>query len=315
MTALAIPSSSSTSHHSGSHRPRPSVAPHRSGPPTRAFDRPNSPAAHPLGAEAGITSWCPVLDGRYVLLGEIGRGMSVVHAAWDMVTASRVALKSMRPDLADSYLLAQEASIAMRLTHETILRVHHYEHRRDRGGPFLVMELVPWGTGQHWMAAAAGAELPTEGVVAIGLQLCEALAYAHARGVLHLDIKPANVFVDPAWERVKLADFGLARVMAEHRRALQLTPAGTPGFMAPEQWIPGGKVSPATDVYLLAATLWSFLTGDPSGPSPEMLAAQVSSEPKRARILNQLREVLTASAEARPADATSFGLLLQEAAA
>jgi serine/threonine-protein kinase len=100
--------------------------------------------------------------------------------------------------------------------------------------------------------------------------VCRALAYAHQRGVLHGNVKPSNVFANASGTQAKLGDFGLARWAERVQPEALLTRiAGTPAYMAPEQRKVGSMMTVATDVYLLAATLWALILGDPPGPSPK----------------------------------------------
>jgi serine/threonine-protein kinase len=174
----------------------------------------------------------------------------------------------------------------------------------------MVMEYVPWSTGEGWVADAGSNGLPAHLVLDVGVRHCEALAYAHEKRVLHLDIKPGNIFVEPGGEGAKLADFGLARVLAARgTSALQLRLAGTPAYMAPEQRIEGGKVSPMTDVYQLAATLWDFVAGEP--PRHDVAMAPPAL-PARREVLQVLRTALSLDARARPS-AQQFGGMLRVA--
>jgi O-acetyl-ADP-ribose deacetylase (regulator of RNase III) len=226
------------------------------------------PTARAYGADV---RYRPLLLERYVLLEEIGRGgMGVVHLSWDLLLRRVVAIKTMRDDFRAGRQAAEklrrEASVATDLDHEGIVRLYHYEPARSGSVAFIVMEYVSWPTGEQWVADAGSFGLPQEVVRDVGLQLCRALSYAHTRGVLHLDIKPSNIFVDPAAERTKLADFGLARALGNSEgRAIQTHPVGTPAYMAPEQRMPGAKLDARTDVYLLSATLWDLATGSPPG--------------------------------------------------
>jgi len=255
----------------------------------------------------------PVLSRRYVLLEELGRGgFSVVHLAWDLVLRRTVAIKRMRADRTNLDLLKHEASMAMDLTHEGIVRLYHFEPRAEDGEPFLVMEHVRWATGEKWIADAGQSGLPARNVLEVGLSACRALAYAHGRGVLHLDIKPGNLFIDDAAESAKLADFGLSRVVAERQRTVQPRPTGTPGYSAPEQGKPGAKLSPATDVYELAATLWDMLTGAP--PRGGAAALPENAGPL-APLLQKLSGALASNPDERPQTAREFEPVLQAALA
>ena len=248
-------------------------------------------------ALAGSASSRPLLKGRFVLLEEIGRGgMAVVYLSWDLILRRTVAIKILRPELTESDSLAREASVALDLTHRGIVRIHHFEPGHPGTGAFLVMEYVPWPSGEKWIADAGAGRLPVHPIVSIAVRICDALAYAHGRGVLHLDIKPSNIFVDPGGEDAKLGDFGLARVSSAGGTVLQLRLAGTPAYMAPEQRVRGASVGPATDVYQLGATLWDFLMGAP--PSARTTGAE--PDPDRTRLLSALAAALAADPAHRP---------------
>jgi serine/threonine protein kinase len=246
----------------------------------------------------------PILADRYVLLEEIGRGgFAIVHLAWDLVLRKVVAIKVLRPDrvFEAEYVssMKREAAVLMDLSHESILRLYHFEPCERDGEAFLVMEYVPWPSGEKWIADAGAFGLPVSAIIDVGILLCHALHYAHERGVLHLDVKPRNVFVDSSAERAKIADFGLARVLSTgSTKALACWPQGTPAYMAPEQKVPGARLGIQTDVYLVAATLWDFTTGSPPhGNQPTQ-----APKPDRIGLMNVLRNALRPEPFARPRD-------------
>src|SRR5262249_19863554 len=136
-------------------------------------------------------------------------------------------------------------------------------------------------------------------VMTVGMKLCEALASVHDAGVLHLDLKPSNIFIDASAERIKLSDFGSATRLGSRREdALISRPIGTPGYMAPEQTIRGQKIGPWTDVYLLAATLWECLTAQ--RPSDHNRA--IPRDPATTASCAALRQGLALDPTRRPAD-------------
>jgi O-acetyl-ADP-ribose deacetylase (regulator of RNase III) len=250
---------------------------------------------------ASSTSTRPLLNGRFVLLEEIGRGgMAVVYLSWDLVLRRTVAIKMLKPELAESESLIREAAVALDLTHQRIVRVYHFEPGGVESEAFMVMEYLPWPSGEKWIADAGANLLPVGSVVNVGVSICDALAYAHSRHVLHLDIKPSNIFVEPGGEDAKLGDFGLARVSSTGGSVLQLKAAGTPAYMAPEQRTRGGSVSQATDIFQLAATLWDLLTGGPPDPDQPRLSG---FEPARLRLISALDEALTPEPANRPSAA------------
>jgi O-acetyl-ADP-ribose deacetylase (regulator of RNase III) len=240
----------------------------------------------------------PMLAGRYVLLEEIGRGgMAIVYLCWDLVLRRAVAVKILRPDCADPQSLKREAATAFELTHDGIVRLYHFEPARLGTEAYIVMEYLTWPSGEKWIADAGVGGLPVRAVQDVGVRVCDALAYAHSRNVLHLDIKPSNIFVDPAGELAKLGDFGLACFSSSGGAALQVKPMGTPAYMAPEQKTLGARVSAATDVYQMAATLWDFLTGSP--PKPLRLDVDRFGF-DRTRFLSLLSDALAPDPSVRP---------------
>jgi serine/threonine protein kinase len=174
------------------------------------------------------------------------------------------------------------------------------------------MEYVPWTSGERWMAEAGLSRLPLQAVLRVGICLCDALAYAHSANVLHGDIKPSNVFVDPGADAAKLADFGIARVVGgAGQNALVTRLIGTPRYMAPEQKTLGAKVGPRTDLYLLARTLADFL-GASVNPAGQVVLVEDGS---MTAPVAALRRGLALEPSDRPSDAREYGRFLQDALA
>jgi serine/threonine protein kinase len=129
----------------------------------------------------------------------------------------------------------------------------------DDGTPWLLLELVEWPT----LEALLGAEpAPLEGLAALGLSLLSAVERLHAAGVLHLDLKPANVFARLQPAEVRLLDLGLSRAPGGGAAALELEAAGTPAYLAPEQ-CDGQPLTARTDLYSLGVLLFELLAGAP----------------------------------------------------
>lgn len=202
--------------------------------------------------------------GRYELGEEIGRGaMAIVHRAYDPRLQRTIAIKILRPEVASDAARRQyfltEAHAAGRLAHAGIVTVHDVGEGDD--SPFMAMELLAGPTLQEILDRSG--RLPVTEVVDIGLQLAEALDYAHRRGVVHRDIKPDNIVRMHEGEGVKLTDFGIARL----RETDRLAPAeqredviGTPNFMAPEQ-IRGEEIDGRADLYGLGVVMYVLLSG------------------------------------------------------
>jgi hypothetical protein len=209
------------------------------------------------------------VGGRYVLLGPISRGaMGAVHRARDEQSGEQVALKQLT-DQSQAARFAIEARLLADLRHPRVVRVR--DHFEDAAGSFLVMDLVA-GPDLGALAEARGGSLPVEEVLARAAEACEALAYVHAQHVVHRDVKPRNLIAGE--QGTVLVDFGVARTV-EGAGEGGTRAIGTPQYMAPEILV-GEAVSPRSDVYALAATIWTLLAGaPPSYGEPTVLSELV----------------------------------------
>ncbi|MFE6975572.1 serine/threonine-protein kinase [Streptomyces sp. NPDC057682] len=231
-----------------------------------------------------------LLGNRYRLVRELGEGgMGVVWEAQDETLDRPVAVKVIsllsgsgsRGDEARARFL-REARITARLQHPHIVAIHDLgESGPDRGNaPFLVMELV---RGEGLDAKLSRGSVGLEKAARWGAQICEALAEAHAAGVMHRDIKPSNIFVTHTGT-VKVLDFGVARAADPYATADRLTQTGfivgTPPYMAPEQ--ARGYPEPGSDLYALGCLLFELITGRLPFQAPDSigyLTAHLSQEP------------------------------------
>ncbi|MEV6302633.1 serine/threonine-protein kinase [Actinoplanes sp. NPDC051861] len=220
-----------------------------------------------------------LMGGRFRLRDRLGAGgMSVVWRAHDEVLGRDVAIKVLSAGLARNPALLvrirDEARAVARLRHPNIVDVYDYGEEPSRL-PYVVMEVV---AGRSLSQLLSGGPLPWRLAVLIGAQVAAALAAAHERGVVHRDVKPANVVVSGA--RVKLVDFGISAVSgADDRAAGELL--GTPAYLAPER-LEHGVVRPATDVYATGLLLYQSLTGRlpwAASTATEMLRAHRYQEP------------------------------------
>ncbi|MEV0002861.1 protein kinase [Micromonospora sp. NPDC050980] len=211
------------------------------------------------------------LHDRYVLRERIGLGgMSEVWRADDEVLHRPVAVKALAGRLAaDPHLrvtIQREARAAARLTHPHVTQVYDYGEATLPGGvvtPYLVMELVP---GQTLADRLAGGPLPWPEAVRTAGEVAAALAAAHRIGVVHRDVKPANVMLTETG--AKVLDFGIAAPVGPRHPAAGPAGeplAGTPAYFAPERLDPG-PTHPAGDVYALGVLLYRSLTGRPPLP-------------------------------------------------
>jgi eukaryotic-like serine/threonine-protein kinase len=192
--------------------------------------------------------------GRFELVREVGRGgFGIVWEARDRELGRTVALKAIRsrarPEAAGDLLL-REAEAAALCSHPNIVTLHDLgwsEH-----GPYLVLELLQ---GETLATRVARGPLGVSEALRVGVEVAKGLAHAHARGVIHRDLTPRNVFLCQDGQ-VKILDLGLAHAFG-HRRL----DGGTPGHMAPEQ-LRGAPEDERTDVYSLGVLLFEMLTGD-----------------------------------------------------
>jgi putative methionine-R-sulfoxide reductase with GAF domain len=196
------------------------------------------------------------LAGRYTILNAISAGaMGAVYRAHDSETGNDVALKR----LTDSRLAARfdiEARLLSQLRHPRVVRV--LDHFDEPTGNYLAMELVE-GTDLGVLIKKRGNPgLPLSEALDIARDACEALQYVHEQQIVHRDVKPQNLIDSRGG--VVLVDFGVARQLEEEESGT--VGIGTPRFMAPEVFA-GGTVSPRSDVFGMAATLWTLLTGKP----------------------------------------------------
>jgi tRNA A-37 threonylcarbamoyl transferase component Bud32 len=200
---------------------------------------------------------------------ELGRGaMGHVHPAIDRNLLRHVALKRLDKEYADSPLYRNgfiaEAQITGQLEHPNIVPVHELSID-ERGVPFFTMKLVQGVSFAHWLETHPLGTERLERGLEILLKVCDAVAYAHHRGVIHRDIKPDNVMV-AEFGQVYLMDWGLARLTKNHPASSAHTdqngPVGTPAYMAPEQarGVPS-EMDERTDVFGLGALLYELVTG------------------------------------------------------
>ncbi|MDC0707672.1 protein kinase [Stigmatella sp. ncwal1] len=222
---------------------------------------------------------------RFEILAPLGVGsMGQVFRAWDQELRRVVALKFIQPHeaLGEAPLrtLLREARAIAQLDHENIVRVFDMSEWSGRGWeprvPFLIMECLQ---GESLSALLSRGRLPLGRALEIMVGIAAGLAHAHEHQVIHRDLKPSNVFINQRGI-AKLLDFGLAHLLSSGPSALPHLPsAGTPVYMAPEQW-QGEAQDERTDIWAAGAVLYEMLTGEPPYPhstSLDDLRAQVAS--------------------------------------
>ena len=238
----------------------------------------------------GVTADVRLLAGRYQIGDLLGRGgMADVHAGMDARLGRRVAIKLLKPSLANDPAFRtrfrQEAQAAARMAHPTIVRVFDAgeETVRDPSGheiqvPFIVMEHVD---GRLLKDVVADGPMSADEAGRIVDGILVALEYSHRAGVVHRDIKPGNIMVTSAGQ-VKVMDFGIARAISDSSATIAQTSAilGTAQYFSPEQ-ARGEAVDARTDLYSTGVVLYELLTGRPpfQGETAVATAYQHVSEP------------------------------------
>jgi eukaryotic-like serine/threonine-protein kinase len=255
-----------------------------------------------------------VLARRYRIEAALGTGTSAtVYAAWDVVLQRRVAVKVLHPGLAaDEAFLRRfryEAQSAAALTHPHVLSI--FDWGEDDRGPFLVLEYLGGGSLRDLLDN--GRRLSVPQATAVGAQAAQGLAYAHGRGFVHRDVKPANVVFDEEG-RLRLADFGLARALAESSLTEPSgATVGTARYTAPEQAL-GRAVDGRADVYSLALVLYEAVTGVvpfTADTTTATLMARVGTTLPGHDRLGPLAEVLTDAAAPETSDRLDASTLAQ----
>ncbi len=219
---------------------------------------------------------------RYEILSVLGRGgMGTVYRARDLELQEEVAIKTLRPELVvDANLLERfkdEIRLARRLSDRNIVRTHDFGEWS--GVCFLTMEYVEGITVRELINTRG--RLGVSSTLAIATQLAHSLAVAHEHGVIHRDIKPQNLLLDPDGV-LKVMDFGVAR-LAERTSALTEVGlvVGTPAYMSPEQLM-AEKVDPRSDLYAAGVVLYECLTGQlpfQAASVTSLIAKVLSQEP------------------------------------
>jgi serine/threonine protein kinase len=199
--------------------------------------------------------------GHYEVQGVVGHGgMGVVLKAFDDKLHRVVAIKVMAVELAASATarlrFIREARAAAAVCHEHVVTIHAVEE--DHRPPYLVMQFVEGVSLQEKLDR--GGPLGVKEILRIGTQIAEGLAAAHKHGLVHRDVKPANILLENGVERVKITDFGLARAADDARLTQSGVIAGTPEYMSPEQ-ADGKNVDHRSDLFSLGSVLYACCTG------------------------------------------------------
>jgi serine/threonine protein kinase len=262
------------------------------------------PGATPPPLDDGTTAQGPWATGRAAKAADevdfgpryrLGRilgegGMGAVYKAYDRELDRTVALKLVRPGLADNptavQRFKQELLLASKITHKNVLRIH--DLGEFGGTRFISMALIE-GEDLHHLLTRLG-KLPLERALTIARQLCAGLDAAHSEGVVHRDLKPQNILLDSE-EHAYISDFGLSKSFESDLTGMTRSGEmlGTPRYMAPEQ-VKGGKIDNRADLYALGLILYEMVTGDipfQADSTVQFIYKHVHEQPRDPRELNK----------------------------
>ena len=218
-----------------------------------------------------ITEGSLVAD-RYRIESFIGQGgMATVYKATDMELEEVVALKVFQQVVQNRQGLERfrrEMKLSRKLIHPNVVRI--YEFGTWRGARYITMELLAGADLEEFMKQANG-PLPLSQGLSLMMQACDGLGQAHKAGVVHRDVKPQNLFVIEDGKRLKVMDFGIAKVSNSASISITGVRVGTPRYMAPEQIQGGGEVGPAADLYALGGVMYEIFTGTPVFEEEELV--------------------------------------------
>lgn len=259
------------------------------------------------------------LVGRYVIERKLGYGgMAIVFLGRHEATQQTVAIKVLRPDFAATVgdRFDREIAILTELVHPNIVPI--LESGEARGLVYYVMAYAGGGTLAERLAASG--PLPLDTIIRVARDIAAALDYAHARNVLHRDIKPDNIMFEDDG-RTLLCDFGVARAIeraAGDRISSSGLVVGTPAYMSPEQASGAAELDARSDIYSLGCVVYEMLVGQPpfTGRTAQTIMARHAREPApRVRVLRPelppcveaaLLGALAKQPEERPASAGRF---------
>ncbi len=272
------------------------------------------------------------LAGRFVVEREVGRGgVGIVYRAHDQVGGQAVALKVIAlpgVDAGEEARFQREGRVLAGLNHPGIVRVVAFG-QLDEGQPFVAME---WLEGEDMAQRHRRAPLSLTAALRVAADVADALAAAHACGIVHRDVKPSNIFLVGSGHdagtafQVKLVDFGVASA-GDAKLTRTGAIVGTPAYMAPEQARGDGEVDARADLYALGATLFEMLTNRPPhvGPTAITILARLVTTPAPrltdvlpeagARLDDVMARLLATNPTDRPASAEQVAQELREVAA
>jgi len=252
--------------------------------------------------DPGTTPGGAIFNERYEVVAPISSGaMGAVYRAIDHETDREVAIKRLL-DVRHAARFEIEARLLSSLSHPRVVKV--LDHAGDAEGLYIVMELVR-GTDLGAQLKARGAPgLPPAEAIEYARHACEALQYVHDQQIVHRDVKPQNLIL--AENGIVLVDFGVARAIGSDETVGTIA-VGTPRYMAPEVFA-GGTVSAASDIFSLAATLWTLMVG-----APPKYGDVLKIEKAAPRLPPELREALAGGLEMLPEMRIASALAFAEA--
>ncbi|HOY65980.1 MAG TPA: protein kinase [Candidatus Ozemobacteraceae bacterium] len=257
-----------------------------------------------------------VVGRHYRIVSQLGTGgMSQVYKAVDLNLGREVALKFLHPESAGEKDLVQrflnEGRILATIKHRAVIDVYASDTDETVGSPFLVMELVDGLTLEAAENTLRG-DLPR--LLQLFVELLEGIHACHQKGIIHRDLKPANVLINRAGQ-LKIVDFGVAKTARKVTRTGMTL--GTPHYMAPEQCLGKGDITPAADIYSIGIMFWEMLAGkvpfdvESGATDPALTIAlkhlneavpieRISEDPRTAPFAELLRGMLAKKPEERP---------------
>jgi len=223
--------------------------------------RPHSdPATRTYETRAWDLPTGSLFGGRYQIIEQLGRGgMGRVYRAVDTKTREEVAIKLIRPDIAEDKKTLErfvnEIKLAHRISHRNIGKMYHLGE--DQGLHYITMEYVPGEDLKSFIRRSRRLDIST--TVAIAKQVCSGLTEAHDSGIVHRDLKPSNIMIDKEGN-AKILDFGIARAVGALGVTAEGSVIGTPEYMSPEQ-VDGQEADRRSDIYSFGVILFEMVTG------------------------------------------------------
>jgi tetratricopeptide (TPR) repeat protein len=198
--------------------------------------------------------------GRYQIIDQLGRGgMGRVYRALDVKTREEVAIKLIRPDIAEDKRTLErfvnEIKLAHKISHRNIGKMYHLSE--DQGLHYITMEYVPGEDLKSFIRRSRRLDIAT--TVAIAKQVCSGLSEAHEAGIVHRDLKPGNIMIDKEGN-AKILDFGIARAVGTQGVTAEGSVIGTPEYMSPEQ-VEGKDSDRRSDIYSFGVIMFEMVTG------------------------------------------------------